>query len=178
MDGDFSHDPEDIPRFLETAEDADLVLGTRYQGGIRVINWPLTASSSVLARPSGAMDHRHALQRSYRWLQVLSARGAGGHRSRAGSVQRLQFSNQLTHKIWRQGLRISEVPIVFTERMEGQSKMSGNIVWEAIWMVWQLLFQNGLRRWPENHHEQHSGRIVGTGHGRGASARVRGGGRH
>ena len=58
------------------------------------------------------------------------------------------FQIELTHKIWRQGLRIGEVPIVFTERMEGQSKMSGNIVWEAIWMVWRLLFQNGLRRWP------------------------------
>ena len=113
-----------------------------------MINWPLTRLILGLGAAKCAMDHRHALQRSYRWLQVLSARGAGGHRSRAVRSNGYSFQIELTHKIWRQGLRIGEVPIVFTERMEGQSKMSGNIVWEAIWMVWRLLFQNGLRRWP------------------------------
>ena len=58
------------------------------------------------------------------------------------------FQIELTHKIWRQGLRVAEVEIVFSDRQEGTSKMSGNIVWEAIWMVWRLWFQNGLRRWP------------------------------
>jgi dolichol-phosphate mannosyltransferase len=54
----------------------------------------------------------------------------------------------MTHKLWRQGFRIVEVPIVFTDRAEGHSKMSGHIVLEALWMVWKLWWQNGLRRWP------------------------------
>jgi dolichol-phosphate mannosyltransferase len=54
----------------------------------------------------------------------------------------------MTHKIWRQGLRVAEVPIIFTDRFQGNSKMSRNIVWEALAMVWRLWFQNGLRRSP------------------------------
>ena len=58
------------------------------------------------------------------------------------------FQIELTHKLWRQGMKVVEVPIIFTDREFGQSKMSGNIVREALWMVWRLWFQNGLRRRP------------------------------
>jgi dolichol-phosphate mannosyltransferase len=58
------------------------------------------------------------------------------------------FQIEMTHILWRQGFRIVEVPIIFTDRAEGHSKMSGHIVGEAFWMVWKLWFQNGLRRWP------------------------------
>jgi dolichol-phosphate mannosyltransferase len=58
------------------------------------------------------------------------------------------FQIELTHKLWRQGYRVAEVPIIFTERVQGHSKMSGHIVREALMMVWQLLFQNGCRRRP------------------------------
>jgi dolichol-phosphate mannosyltransferase len=58
------------------------------------------------------------------------------------------FQIEMTHKIWRQGLRIVEVPIIFTERMHGRSKMTGNIIREALIRVWQLLFENKLRRKP------------------------------
>jgi dolichol-phosphate mannosyltransferase len=54
----------------------------------------------------------------------------------------------MTHRLWRQGLKVVEVPIVFTDREHGQSKMSGHIVREALWMVWRLWLQNGMRRWP------------------------------
>ncbi|MCX6902588.1 MAG: hypothetical protein NTW03_03760 [Verrucomicrobia bacterium] len=56
----------------------------------------------------------------------------------------------MTHRIWRQGMKVAEVPIIFTERFLGTSKMSGNIVREALWMVWSLWFQNGLRRRPRH----------------------------
>jgi dolichol-phosphate mannosyltransferase len=55
----------------------------------------------------------------------------------------------MTHKLWRQGMKIVEVPIIFTDRFQGHSKMSKGIVREALWMVWRLLFQNGLRRSPK-----------------------------
>jgi dolichol-phosphate mannosyltransferase len=60
------------------------------------------------------------------------------------------FQIEMTHKIWRQGMKVVEVPIIFTDRFQGASKMSGGIVREALWMVWRLLLQNGLRRWPRS----------------------------
>ena len=149
MDGDFSHDPKDIPRFLEVAEDADLVLGTRYRGGIRVMNWPL----SRLILSMGAAKY-------VKWITGMPFTDpTGGFKCfRRCALESIDipkvrsngysFQIELTHNIGRQGMRVAEVEIVFSDRQEGTSKMSGNIVWEAIWMVWRLWFQNGLRRWP------------------------------
>ena len=151
MDGDFSHDPEDIPRFLKVAEDADLVLGTRYRGGIRVINWPLRR----LILSLGAAKY-------VKWITGMPFTDPTGgfkcFRRRALKSVNLatvhsngySFQIEMTHKIWRQGLRVAEQNIVFTERIEGTSKMSWNIAWEAVWMVWWLWLQHGLRRWPKN----------------------------
>ncbi|MDP6893589.1 MAG: polyprenol monophosphomannose synthase, partial [Verrucomicrobiota bacterium] len=58
------------------------------------------------------------------------------------------FQVELTHILWRTGFKVVEVPIIFTDRFVGTSKMSGKIVREAIWMVWRLWIQNGLRRRP------------------------------
>ncbi len=150
MDGDFSHDPEDIPHFIEAAENADLVLGTRYRGGIRVNNWPLRRlilslgaakyvkwiTGMPFTDPTGGYKcfRRRALQS----VDLTAVRSNG-----------YSFQIEMAHKMWRQGLRISELNIVFTERVEGSSKMSWNIAWEAVWMVWRLWFQHGLRRWPK-----------------------------
>ena len=150
MDGDFSHNPDDIPRFLEAAEEADLVLGTRYKNGIRVINWPLSRlilsmgagmyvrmiTGLPISDPTGG--YKCFRRRALESLDINAIKSNG-----------YSFQIELTHKIWRQGMRIAEVPIVFADREHGCSKMSGHIVWEAIWMVWRLLFQHGLRRWPK-----------------------------
>ena len=150
MDGDFSHDPEDIPRFLEAVKDADLVLGTRYRGGIRVMDWPLRRLMLSLSAA-----------KYVKWITGLPfSDPTGGYkcfrRSALESVNLAavrsngySFQIEMTHKIWRQGLRVAEVNIVFTERVDGTSKMSWNIAWEAVWMVWWLWFQHGLRRWPK-----------------------------
>ena len=151
MDGDFSHDPADIPRFIEEARNADLVLGTRYRGGIRVNNWPLRRLMLSL----GAAKY-------VKWITGMPfSDPTGGYkcfRKRALEAVDLKkvrsngysFQIEMTHKIWRQGLRVSELNIIFTERVEGSSKMSLNIAWEAVWMVWRLWIQHGLRRWPKN----------------------------
>src|SRR5690606_35630421 len=60
------------------------------------------------------------------------------------------FQIEMTHRIWRRGMKVVEVPIIFTDRFQGSSKMSGKIVREALWMVWKLWFQNGLRRSPRD----------------------------
>ena len=149
MDGDFSHNPDEILRFLAAITDADLAIGSRYSNGIRVINWPLrrlmlslTAASYVriitgmpFTDPTGGFKcfRRHALA-----SLDLDAVKSNGY----------SFQIELTHKIWRQGMKVVEAPIIFTDRFQGTSKMSGAIVREAVWMVWSLLFQNGLRRSP------------------------------
>ncbi len=149
MDGDLSHNPDDIPRFLEAAVHADLVLGSRYARGIRVINWPL---SRLLLSLSAA-----------RYVQLITGMPfsdpTGGFKCfRREALEAIDLQNihsngysfqiELTHKIWRQGLRVAEVPITFTDRYQGTSKMSSHIVREALWMVWRLWLQNGLRRSP------------------------------
>ena len=149
MDGDLSHNPDDIPVFLKAAESADLVLGSRYTNGIRVINWPLrrlmlsvgagkyvrVITGMPFSDPTGGYKcfRRKALQ-----AIDLDAIRSNGY----------SFQIEMTHKLWRQGMRIVEVPIIFLDRFQGSSKMSSEIVREAFWMVWRLWLQNGLRRWP------------------------------
>lgn len=149
MDADFSHDPDDIPRMIEAAKDADCVLGSRYIGGIRIINWPLNrlmlsksaakyvqlVTGMPFADPTGGFKcfRRHALQA----IALDEVRSNG-----------YSFQIEMTHRLWRQGMKIVEVPIIFTERREGRSKMSGHIIREALIMVWRLLLQNKLRRKP------------------------------
>lgn len=151
MDGDFSHNPDDIAKFLEAAKDADLVIGSRYCNGIRVINWPLTRlmlsmgagmyvriiTGMPFSDPTGGFKcfRRHALKS----IDLDAVRSNG-----------YSFQIELTHKLWRQGMKVVEVPIIFTDRFQGTSKISRKIVYEAVFMVWRLLFQNGLRRWPKS----------------------------
>jgi len=149
MDCDFSHNPDDISAFLEAAKDADLVLGSRYVGGIRVINWPL--GRLMLSRFAGKyvafvtgmpFTDPTGGYKCFR-RRALQALNLDGIHSNGYS-----FQIELTHRLWRQGYRIVEVPIIFTERTQGHSKMAGGIVNEAFWLVWRLWLQNGLRRSP------------------------------
>ena len=149
MDADFSHDPNELPNLIEMAHHCDLVLGTRYKGGIRVINWPLNR----LILSVGAA----------RYVQIITGMPfsdpTGGFkcfRNKALAsidLDKIQsngysFQIELTHKIWRQGMKVLEHPIIFTDRQNGTSKMSLGIVFEAIHRVWGLLFQNNLHRSP------------------------------
>ncbi len=149
MDCDFSHDPDEIPNFLKAVENADLVIGSRYSGGVRVLNWPL--KRLLLSRCAGI----------YVWIitGMPVTDPTGGYKCfRRRALQAIQldavrsngysFQIEMTHRLWRDGYTIAEVPIIFTERVEGKSKLSRGIVTEAFWMVWWLWLQNGLRRWP------------------------------
>ncbi|WP_240893875.1 polyprenol monophosphomannose synthase [Limisphaera ngatamarikiensis] len=149
MDGDFSHNPDDIPRFLAAAAHADLVLGSRYLGGIRIMNWPLSrlmlskAAATYVRLITGmpftdpTSGYKCFRRRALQALDLDAVRSNG-----------YSFQIELTHKLWRQGLRVVEIPIVFTERLQGHSKMSGHIIREAFFMVWRLWLQNGMRRRP------------------------------
>ena len=147
MDGDVSHDPDDVPKFLEAAskQNADLVLGSRYTGGVRVLNWPL--KRLLLSRCAGI----------YVWLVtgMPFTDPTGGYKCfRRRALQAINldavksdgysFQIEMTHRLWRAGFRVVEVPITFTERVEGSSKLTHHIINEAFWMVWRLWLQNGL----------------------------------
>jgi len=151
LDGDLSHNPDDIPMFLEAAEEkqADLVLGSRYLNGIRIINWPL--SRLMLSKAAAT------------YVQVITGMPftdpTGGYKCfRKRALQALDldlvhsngysFQIELTHKLWRQGMKVVEVPIIFTDRFQGRSKMTGHIIREAVTMVLRLLVQNKCRRRP------------------------------
>jgi dolichol-phosphate mannosyltransferase len=149
MDGDFSHNPDDIPKFLEAAKDADLVLGSRYCDGIRVINWPL--GRLVLSMGAGMYVRAITglpISDPTGGFKCFRRRALASLDLDAVTSNGYSFQIELSHKLWRNGYRIAEVPIIFTDRFVGTSKMSRNIVWEALWIVWRLWIENGLCRWP------------------------------
>jgi dolichol-phosphate mannosyltransferase len=149
MDSDFSHNPEDIPRFVEAAQDADLVLGSRYCNGIRVINWPmkrllLSTSAGRYVRIITGMPFADPTS-GFKCFRSNALASIDLDKVRSDGYS---FQIEMTNKIWRQGMKVVEIPIIFTERLQGASKMSRKIVWEALAVVWILWFQNGLRRSP------------------------------
>lgn len=140
MDADFSHSPTDLTRFLETAEDADLVLGSRYLNHrISVVNWDLRR----LILSYGA----NVYTRLATGLPISDATG-GFKCFRRSALEALNldkmksdgycFQIETTFKIWKKGLTVKEIPIVFTDRTRGTSKMSGGIISEAFFLVLKL----------------------------------------
>jgi dolichol-phosphate mannosyltransferase len=143
MDADFSHDPSFLPGFMKAIEDADLVLGSRYKTGVNVINWPI----SRLLLSLGANWYARVVT----GLPLTDATG-GFKCFRKEVLERINldkvvsngyaFQIEMSFRAWKKGFRLKEIPIVFTDRFEGQSKMSRRIVREAVWMVWWLRLQS------------------------------------
>ena len=142
MDADFSHDPAHLSQFLSAVEDADLVLGSRYRNGkVTVVNWPikrllLSYFANVYARIVTGLPVWDATGgfKCFR-RKVLEAIDLSHVRSNGYA-----FQIEMSFRAWRKHFKIVEIPIVFVDRTEGQSKMSRAIVREAIWMVWRLRF--------------------------------------
>jgi dolichol-phosphate mannosyltransferase len=140
MDADFSHDPSHLPQFLDAIRDADLVLGSRYrEGKVTVVNWPmarlvLSYFANVYARFVTGLDLWDATGgfKCFR-RKVLETIDLDDVRSNGYA-----FQIEMSFRAWQLGFRIVEIPIVFVDRTEGESKMSKRIVREAIWMVWRL----------------------------------------
>ncbi len=147
IDCDFSHDPNDVPRLLAAAENADLVLGSRYVEGGGVRNWGLarraiSAGGSAYARivlgtrlrdlTGGFKCYRRAVLETIP-LERISAKGYA-------------FQIETTYRTQRAGFRVVEVPITFADREVGHSKMSKAIVLEAVWRVPLLRLRAALGR--------------------------------
>ena len=150
MDADFSHDPAHLPQFLRAVEQADLVLGSRYrQGKVTVVNWPiarliLSYFANVYARWVTGLPVWDATGgfKCFR-KEVLAAIDLSDVRSNGYA-----FQIEMSFRAWKRGFRIVEIPIVFVDRTEGQSKMSRAIVREAVWMVWRLRLWSATGRIP------------------------------
>lgn len=147
MDADFSHDPDSLPAFLDAIADADLVVGSRYLYGVTVVNWPLTRlilsyGANVYTRIITNMPLKDATGGfkcfRRRTLEALDL-------NRVGS-DGYGFQIEMNFKSWRKGFRVKEIPIVFTDRRVGVSKMNKKIIWEAMWLVWRLRFQDLMGR--------------------------------
>lgn len=140
MDADFSHDPKSLPAFLQALEYADVAVGSRYMGGkVSVVNWPLRR----LALSMGASWYVRLIT----GLQLSDC--TGGFKAWKAEVLRAieldkvrsdgySFQIEMNYKAAKRGFKLAELPIIFIDRTEGSSKMSGHIVREAIWRVWAL----------------------------------------
>jgi dolichol-phosphate mannosyltransferase len=147
MDADRSHDPKYLPALLAATQEAELVVGSRYKNGVNVINWPM--SRLLLS---------YFANKYARWVTGLPLSDAtGGFKCFRSVVLRsidldavrsngYAFQIEMSFRAWKRGFRLAEVPIVFTDRVEGQSKMSKKIVREAVWMVWWLRLEALLGR--------------------------------
>ena len=139
MDADLSHDPDDLPRFISLVEKYDLIVGSRYIKGVSVVNWPmkrllLSYFACIFARlvtgipvkdlTSGFKCYSRRALKSVNW-QKFNVDGYG-------------FQIQSVYSVYKAGLKIKEIPIIFVERRAGESKMSKRIIWEAFWLVLKL----------------------------------------
>jgi dolichol-phosphate mannosyltransferase len=147
MDADFSHDPKYLPDFLKAIDHADIVIGSRYISGVNVINWPmsrllLSYFASFIARiitgiplrdcTAGFKCFRRAVLEKVRIDKIDSSGYA--------------FQIEMNYFAWKNKFRISEIPIVFTDRQRGVSKMSTKIIREGIILLWKLRLQSIFSR--------------------------------
>ena len=151
MDADFSHDPDALPRLVSAAQDADLALGSRYVAGGRVVGWPLwrrvlsrmggTYARVVLGVPVADLTSGFKVWRpaTLAGIEIDSLRSDG-----------YGFTIEATWRALRCGARVVEIPIAFTDRIAGASKLSRRIVFEAALLVWALRFEARKREAGED----------------------------
>ncbi len=152
MDCDFSHNPEDLEKLFHacSSEGADLAIGSRYISGINVINWPLgrvlmsyfasvyvrlITRMKVMDMTAGFKCYRRIVLETIK-LDNVRLKGYG-------------FQIEMKFTAWKHGFNLIEVPIIFTERQEGTSKMSGGIFNEALWGILKMKVRSWGRKYPK-----------------------------
>ena len=149
MDADFSHNPKDLERlYAACLEGVDLAIGSRYISGVNVVNWPLgrvlmSYMASIYVRIITGMKIKDTTAgfKAYK-REVLETIDLDNIRSRGYA-----FQIEMKFTTWKFGFRIKEIPIIFTERQEGASKMSGGIFNEALWGVIRMKFRSYSRNY-------------------------------
>ena len=139
MDADLSHDPKDVSKLLKHLKDYDLVIGSRYIDGVSVVNWPirrlmLSYGANLYSRIITGMPINDGTGGFKAWRTPLLKKISISKVKSQG----YSFQIEMNFRAWRLGSRIKEESIIFFDRTVGESKMSKNIVFEAIFMVWRL----------------------------------------
>jgi len=139
MDADLSHDPKEIPNFLEKIREHDLVIGSRYIKGVNIVNWPLrrlilSYGANIYTRLITGLPVKDSTG-GYKCFRRKVLESIDLDKIHSGGYA---FQIEMNYKAWKKGFKITEIPIIFIDRTEGRSKMSRKIVREAIWMVWKL----------------------------------------
>jgi dolichol-phosphate mannosyltransferase len=139
MDADFSHDPIELPNFINLLEKYDLIIGSRYIQGISVVNWPmkrllLSFFACIFARLVTGVPVKD-LTSGFKCYSRKALASVEWHKFDVGGYG---FQIQSVFSVFKAGLKIKEIPIIFVERRSGESKMSKRIIWEAFWLVWKL----------------------------------------
>lgn len=140
MDADLSHNPDDVPRLIkECKKGYDLVIGSRYCDGVNVINWPikrllLSYSANKYTRIVTGLPIKDATA-GFKCFNRKVLEDINFNRVKSSGYS---FQIEINFRVWKKGYSLKEIPIVFEERSEGKSKMSKNIVFEAVFMVWKL----------------------------------------
>jgi len=148
MDADFSHNPKKIPDFMEAIKDVDLVIGSRYCNGVNVINWPLSRLIlSYAANVYTRLITRMPLYDSTGGFKMFRREVLANIPLDKIHSNGYSFQIEMNFRAWKRDYRIIEIPIVFNDRELGQSKMSKNIVYEAVWMVWKLTVASWFGRY-------------------------------
>ena len=143
MDADFSHDPKELPNFLRKLEEGnDLVIGSRYVNGVRVLNWSfkrllLSKMATVYVDLITGLGRQNITDatagfKCYR-REVLESIDLDRIHSNGYA-----FQIEMKYRTYKKGFRMVEIPITFNDRHVGQSKMNGRIILEALWVVWRL----------------------------------------
>ena len=145
MDADFSHDPAEIPKFLDAAKEADVVIGSRYVDGIRILNWPLkrlmlSYFASVYARTITGLK-LHDTTGGYKCFRREALMKLDLSRIHSDGYS---FQIEMNFLCQKKGLRMKEIPIVFSDRRAGISKMNKGIIFEALAVVWLLKIKSIL----------------------------------
>jgi dolichol-phosphate mannosyltransferase len=149
MDADFSHDPKYIPDLVAKLDQSDLVIGSRYLRGVSVVNWPLhrlflSAFANRYIRAVTGIRASDCTGAFRVWRREALAKMPLEHARANGYA----FLTEMLYEATQRGLRIGEAPIVFVERAEGYSKVSGRVLAESLLTPWRLLFRGGRAKRP------------------------------
>ena len=141
MDADLSHDPSEIPKFLDKVNTYDLVIGSRYLTGVNVINWPLSRlllslSANWYSRMVTGLPIRDCTSGFKCFRRNVLENIDLDHISSDG----YSFQIEITFKAWKKNFKVCEIPIIFIDRTKGNSKMTRKVMREAAWMVWKLRY--------------------------------------
>lgn len=143
MDADMSHDPREIPKMVKLLDRNDYIIGSRYCDGVSVVRWPirrliLSYGANLYSKIVTGMPISDATGGYKVWKKrVLNSIKLDSIRSQGYS-----FQIEMNYRAWKNGFKFKEHPIIFMDRTIGESKMSKQIVWEAIFMVWRLRISN------------------------------------